>query len=317
MTEWLTHCMVKRWLPWWFSGKESACQCRSFRFNPWVSKIPWRRKWQPTPVFLPWKSHGQRSPVGFGPWSQKESDVVNWWSTGTWAWLLKEIVISPGDTEKSTGIIPESPGQLNEFILQDKLWVCVWNECVFVRQHVWGSVFVRSEGVCAWVCEWLNSAWERVEHECVSVCVCARECTWVCVWESVGWWEYVCECDHMSVCECVWEGVFLCESECMCLHLALEVPVIVVPCRCNKMSCMQWLETTQTYYLLFLKVNDLKSRCSFWRLWEGGAPPLAFSSLQRPPPFLQPFLYLQSQQWQAGSFSQQIPWPVLPPLFYF
>ena len=144
--------------------------------------------------------------------------------------------------------------------------MCV-NECVFVRQHVWGSVFVRSEGVCAWVCEWLNSAWERVEHECVSVCVRARECTWVCVWESVGWWEYVCECDHMSVCECVWEGVFLCESECMCLHLALEVLVIVVPCRCNKMSCMQWLETTQTYYLLFLKVNDLKSRCSFWRLW--------------------------------------------------
>ena len=34
------------------------------RFNPWVRKIPWRRKWQPTLVFLPGKSHGQRSPVG-------------------------------------------------------------------------------------------------------------------------------------------------------------------------------------------------------------------------------------------------------------
>ena len=37
--------------PWWLSGKESADQCRRCRFDPWVRKIPWRRKWQPTPVF--------------------------------------------------------------------------------------------------------------------------------------------------------------------------------------------------------------------------------------------------------------------------
>ena len=46
-------------------GKELACQCRRpkrRRFNPWVRKILWRRKWQFTPVFLPGKSHGQRSP---------------------------------------------------------------------------------------------------------------------------------------------------------------------------------------------------------------------------------------------------------------
>ena len=41
-------------------------------FNPWVGKIPWRRKWQPTPVFLPGRSHGQRSLVGYSPWSCKE-----------------------------------------------------------------------------------------------------------------------------------------------------------------------------------------------------------------------------------------------------
>ena len=45
-------------------GKESACQCRRCEFDPWVGKIPWRRKWQPTPVFLPGESHGQRSLVG-------------------------------------------------------------------------------------------------------------------------------------------------------------------------------------------------------------------------------------------------------------
>ena len=43
----------------WLSGKESTCQCRRLGFNPWVRKVPWRRKWQPTPVFLPGKSHGQ------------------------------------------------------------------------------------------------------------------------------------------------------------------------------------------------------------------------------------------------------------------
>jgi len=50
------------------SGKESACQCRGHRrrrFDPWIGKIPWRRKWQPTPMFLPGESHGQRSLVGY------------------------------------------------------------------------------------------------------------------------------------------------------------------------------------------------------------------------------------------------------------
>ena len=43
-------------------------------FNPWVGKIPWRRKWQSTPVLLPGKSHGQRSLVGYSPWGCKELD---------------------------------------------------------------------------------------------------------------------------------------------------------------------------------------------------------------------------------------------------
>ena len=59
-----------------FSGKESACQYRRGRFNPWVGKIPWRSKWQPTPVFLPGKSHGQKSLLGHSPWGHKESDMI-------------------------------------------------------------------------------------------------------------------------------------------------------------------------------------------------------------------------------------------------
>ena len=50
-----------------FLKKESACQCRRHRFNPWVRKILRRRKWQPTPVFLPGKCHGQRSLAGYSP----------------------------------------------------------------------------------------------------------------------------------------------------------------------------------------------------------------------------------------------------------
>ena len=51
------------------SGKESACQCRTHGFDPWVRKIPGRRAWRPTPVFLPGESHGQRSLTGYSPWS--------------------------------------------------------------------------------------------------------------------------------------------------------------------------------------------------------------------------------------------------------
>ena len=61
------------------SGEESACQGRRHKrcgFDPRVGKIPWRRKWQPTPVFLPGKSHGQRSRAGFNPWGHKESDMA-------------------------------------------------------------------------------------------------------------------------------------------------------------------------------------------------------------------------------------------------
>ena len=51
-------------------------QCRRSRFNTWVGKIPWRREWLPTPVFLPGESHGQSSLAGYSPWGHKESDMT-------------------------------------------------------------------------------------------------------------------------------------------------------------------------------------------------------------------------------------------------
>ena len=50
--------------------------CMRPGFDPWVGKIPWRRKWQPTPVFLPGESHGQRTLLGYSPWGRKESDTT-------------------------------------------------------------------------------------------------------------------------------------------------------------------------------------------------------------------------------------------------
>ena len=58
------------------SGKKPTCQCRRCGFNPWLGKIPWRRAWQITLVFLPGDSHRQRSLADYSPWGHKESDMT-------------------------------------------------------------------------------------------------------------------------------------------------------------------------------------------------------------------------------------------------
>ena len=68
-------CLVS--LPRWLSGKEPACQCRRWSLDPWIRKILWTRKWKPTLIVLPGKSHGQRSLAGYSPWGSQKS----------WAWL--------------------------------------------------------------------------------------------------------------------------------------------------------------------------------------------------------------------------------------
>ena len=67
-------------LPRRLSGKEAACQCRRLRrcsFDPWAGKISWRRKWQPTPAFLPGESHRQRSLASYSPWGCKVSEQLS------------------------------------------------------------------------------------------------------------------------------------------------------------------------------------------------------------------------------------------------
>ena len=57
-------------------GKDSTCNARP-ESDPWVRKIPWRRRWQPTPVFLPTECNGQKSLAGNSPWSHKELEGLS------------------------------------------------------------------------------------------------------------------------------------------------------------------------------------------------------------------------------------------------
>ena len=71
--EWVAIAFSKETL---ITDKESSCQPRRHGFSPWVRQIPWRRKQQPTLVFLPRESHGQRNLAGYSPWGHKESDII-------------------------------------------------------------------------------------------------------------------------------------------------------------------------------------------------------------------------------------------------
>ena len=87
----LTHYVFRCGLSRWFSGKESTCKCKRherFRFDPWIRKIPWRRKWQPPPIFLPRKFHGQRSLGGHSPWGHKGLDPTEHTRYIRVSWLL-------------------------------------------------------------------------------------------------------------------------------------------------------------------------------------------------------------------------------------
>ena len=66
-------------------GKESAQQCRGPGFDPLVGKIPWRREWQPTSIFLPEEFHGQKSLAGYSPWGCR---IRHDWVTNTFIFIF-------------------------------------------------------------------------------------------------------------------------------------------------------------------------------------------------------------------------------------
>ena len=90
---WYRFIQFKSGLHRWLSGKESSCN------ETWVQSLgqesPWRRKWQPAPVFLPGKSHGQKILVGYSPWGCKESDTTKQLSTPTHMHSKVWIIVLP------------------------------------------------------------------------------------------------------------------------------------------------------------------------------------------------------------------------------
>ena len=114
---------------------ESPCQWRRCRFDPWVGKILWRRKWQPTPVFLLEKSYGQRSLVGYIPWVAKS---WIWLSDRTYmhAWNIS-FLISPLFLVLHCFFSLQVLGIL---YVSESLWLYIWQyiycKCWFLLHHL-------------------------------------------------------------------------------------------------------------------------------------------------------------------------------------
>ena len=84
------------------SGKEPVCQCRRCRrcgFDPWIGKLPWRRRWQPSPVFLSEKSHGRRSLAGYSPQGRKSQ---TWLSVRASWFVTKKARVFRGNSLEET-----------------------------------------------------------------------------------------------------------------------------------------------------------------------------------------------------------------------
>ena len=128
-------------------GKEPACQCRrpkKCEFNPWVGKIPWRRAWQPIPVFLPGESHAQRSPAGYSPWGHKEPDATE--QAGTPFCTVR--------FERATVFQPSEWKVMLE-LTSKIIWNCEWQICPFFHFSV-----------CIYIIEFwvLSTEWQALIH---------------------------------------------------------------------------------------------------------------------------------------------------------
>ena len=132
-------------LPWWVNGEESACQWRRHRFDPWVGKICERGKWKPTPVFLPGKSHGRMSLVGYSLWGLKRvgndlaTEQQQWHCLYTGFWpepLIKSIPPPPQRLPKQS--------QLPMFIL-DRRYIhqSLWSILKLCRYRMTQEVLVE------------------------------------------------------------------------------------------------------------------------------------------------------------------------------
>ena len=112
-------------------GKRIRLQCGRPGFDPWVGTIPWRRAWQPTPVFLPGEFQGQRSLTGYSPWGCKESDTTEHTCTHT---CLLSLSLS-----KSQPCLHQCNPDTQEGL--EPLSVVGWNESTaLLKRDIWNFI---------------------------------------------------------------------------------------------------------------------------------------------------------------------------------
>ena len=132
----------------WLNEQRICLQCgrhRRHEFNPWVRKIPWRRAWQPTSVFLPEKSHGQRSLAGYSPKVSKELDTTEQ--------LSKQCLIGAQMVGEGTpGVVSDAgPGLIRSWTERLPLW-----PAPALRQELRSAVFSLE-----WIFRKITSSSER------------------------------------------------------------------------------------------------------------------------------------------------------------
>ena len=139
--------------PWWLKGKRICLQCRRPGFNPTVGKIPWRREWLPTPVFLTGKFHRQRSLAGYSSWGRKELDMTEGETAG-WHHGLdgRESEWTPGDGDEQGGLACCDSWGCKELDTTERL---NWNElnwtwAFFILKKSWMRVKGREIAVIVW-----------------------------------------------------------------------------------------------------------------------------------------------------------------------
>ena len=123
------------------------------RFNLWVRKIPWRRKWQPTPVLLPGESHGRRSLVGYSPRGRKESDTTerlhfHFHFGASWAGNKDTVLLYW--TVKYTEAQPLAEDVCTWQCMPDT-WI---NFCDWICEHMFISLKTQLEGSYVWDGDW-------------------------------------------------------------------------------------------------------------------------------------------------------------------
>ena len=133
-------------LPWWLRQWRSCLQYRRPRFNLWIGKIRWKRKWQPTPVFLPGESHGQWSLVGYSPWGCKGLNRTERLPLSLWGSSCSHfhMAISRGHSGRSSGFGVEF--ERCGFVFCPWYLLAVWSWAgymIFLSRSLWGSNPIR------------------------------------------------------------------------------------------------------------------------------------------------------------------------------